>query len=77
MLKKLPIMLNIMPMTTAIMLQFIQIYCFNNYNSIGRLQTVMLQFLPIMLGCSAHIFTYYARQKSLPHFVIGYCLITI
>ena len=34
----------------------VQLYYFNNYNSIVRVQTIMPLFLLIMIGCSALIF---------------------
>ena len=59
--EKLPIriMLNIMPITTAIMPQFIYSFIIFNdiYISIIRLQPVVFY---IMLCCSALIFTHYA-----------------
>ena len=82
-LKKLPVMLNIMPIATAIMPQFIHSFIIFNdiYISIFRLQPAVVFY--IMLCCSILIFTHYAMlsimlmRKHMSHFAPSwhdYCI---
>ena len=64
-LKKLPIMLNIMPITTAIMPQFIYSFIiFNDYISIVRLQAVVFC---IMHSCLVTLLNIMFTRKLVPH----------
>ena len=59
MLKKLPVMLNIMPMTTAIMPQFVYDFIiFNNYISMSSKACLILQGFNICSYYKQHRFTY-------------------
>ena len=71
--KKLPIMLNIMPLTIVIMPE--NFIVFNNYISTVRLQSVAPEDTVLL------ILTYCVQimlmRKVVPHFVSDYGLITI
>ena len=80
--KKLPIMLNIMPITTAIMPQFVYnfIILITIIAYVVRVQTVMSLFLLIMIGCSALIFdvlcSNYAHEETCASFCTNLWVIT-
>ena len=66
--QKLPIMLNIMPITTPVMPQFIyNSIIFNDYISIVGLQADVFY---IMLCCSVLIFDVFSHEKTCTSFCI-------